>query len=413
MRIFQDLFDKAFRDALSFPEFAAHLISKGMLEQDIELSQAQREHISDLLGEMMDQGILRDNLQLTVSDEGEIGISSSAAEKQLEIDLNELADLEIARILEGLPDTMTSLADEISNILLDEIKAQSDEILKSNKKDLKEFQKNLHRKREELLSLFEIYITITEEIGAEYNHYIRTNSENGASVQFEVLSRLHARGCQVAKEILILLKHGFADGAHARWRTLHELSVDANLINRFDDSLAQKYVDHDIVQRYKSAKTYQQHCEQIGFEPLPEDKLSQLKASYNHLITKYGKVFSNDNGWASEITRKTKPNFYDLESAVDLSHIHPFYKLANLNVHSGPRGLFLRLGLTPEQHDETLLSGSSVFGLDDPIQNTAYSLMLLTANLLTHEVNLDCLIALCILMKLEGEIFDAVQQINL
>jgi hypothetical protein len=82
-------------------------------------------------------------------------------------------------------------------------------------------------------------------------------------------------------------------------------------------------------------------------------------------------------------------------------------------VHSGPRGLFFRLGLTPEQHDETLLSGPSVFGLDDPIQNTAYSLMLLTANLLTYEVNLDCLIALCILMKLEGEIFDAVQQINL
>ena len=410
MRLLQDLFDKELKRAISFPNFASRVISKKLMEQGVELTEGQAERISAFLQEKIDQRTLEDNLHITISDSGDIGISPSSSVEQLKVDISDLVDEELGHLFDQLPEAITLLAEETSRILLEELKSLSDEIINSNEKDRRKFNKSLLRIWEEPLRLLEIFILISEEFGNEYNDRIRSSIKENPSLKFEVLVRLHARACQVAKEILILLNHGFADGAHARWRTLHELSVDANLISRYDDDLAQRYLDHDIVQRYKSAKIYQKYCRQIGFEPLTEDELNHLRTTCDQVVLVYGKDFYNDNGWAIEITGKGKNRFYDLESFVDLAQIHPFYTLANLNVHAGPRGLLFRLGLTSEQHKRVMLSGSSVIGLGDPIQNAAYSLMLLTTYLLTFDTNLDCLVILNLLMKLEGEIFDAVEK---
>ncbi len=47
---------------------------------------------------------------------------------------------------------------------------------------------------------------------------------------YNVLVRLHARACLVTAEVLTLLRAGLASGAHARWRSLHELAVVACFI---------------------------------------------------------------------------------------------------------------------------------------------------------------------------------------
>lgn len=54
-----------------------------------------------------------------------------------------------------------------------------------------------------------------------------------------------------------------------------------------------------------------------------------------------------------------------------------------------------------------LLANPSTYGLGDPIQNTAYSLLQVTAGLLTFEPNLDYLTALIVMNKIEQDIFDA------
>jgi len=48
--------------------------------------------------------------------------------------------------------------------------------------------------------------------------------------QFEALVRLQAGAARVAGEIYALLLSGYASGAHARWRTLHEIAVTALFI---------------------------------------------------------------------------------------------------------------------------------------------------------------------------------------
>ena len=69
---------------------------------------------------------------------------------------------------------------------------------------------------------------ISRESGDLFNESFGKNNDQ----VFFVLWRLHARSCQITMEILALLKSGFADGAHARWRTLHEIAVTALFIKQ-------------------------------------------------------------------------------------------------------------------------------------------------------------------------------------
>ena len=257
--------------------------------------------------------------------------------------------------------------------------------------------------------MLEWFILLSQEIGSEYNDFIRTDAKYQDSPRFEILSRSHARSCQVALEILVLLKNGFADGAHARWRTLHEIAVETNIISKNDDELAIRYLSFDAIQNYKSAKSYQEHAEELHYQPLSSDEIQELENAYRELIEVYGKDFTNDNGWAIPLVNKSRPSFFDLERKAEFDHIRPFYKLACLNVHGGPRGLLFRLGLNEDQ--DILLAGPSTNGLGDPIQNTAYSLLQVTASFLTFEPNLDYLTALIVLNKIEQDIFDATDKI--
>jgi len=70
--------------------------------------------------------------------------------------------------------------------------------------------------------------------------------------------RLHIRACQVTNEIIILLENGYADGAMARWRTLHEIATVAAVIAKFGDELAERYVHYQIVESTKALTAYEQ-----------------------------------------------------------------------------------------------------------------------------------------------------------
>jgi len=59
--------------------------------------------------------------------------------------------------------------------------------------------------------------------------------------RYDSIIHIHCRACQIALEILCLLKNGFADGAFARCRTLWELVIYSNFINTYGESVAQAY----------------------------------------------------------------------------------------------------------------------------------------------------------------------------
>jgi len=88
------------------------------------------------------------------------------------------------------------------------------------------------------------------------------------------------------------------------------------------------------------------------------------------LVKRYGSKFGLDYGWAASEPGNARSTFADIEKSVNLDHLRPFYKLANINVHAGSKGISFRMG-TPPQEDTLLLAGPSLFGFADPGQNTA------------------------------------------
>ena len=144
------------------------------------------------------------------------------------------------RSLENLPSIINEFAHAKCEIYLSNIKRRTPSILRGNKKYQKSFNKQLDKKWGKLLDLLEVFILVSEEIGAEFTDEIFNSTVEDTSPRFTVLSRSHARSCQVSKEIITLLRNGFGDGAHARWRTLHEIAVETNIINKNEDELAEE-----------------------------------------------------------------------------------------------------------------------------------------------------------------------------
>ena len=408
MRKLQDLFEKQIQERLKFSNFVANIIEEELIKKGIQLTSAQKSQLIDGLQKTKDN--IKEGINIQIGDDGNLYVTNKNGGAEINIDITEGADVKMREIIEDIPSIINNSVETESKVYLAGIKKRASSILRERRKEQRGFNKHLNNKWGKVLDLLEVFILVSEEIGSEFNNVIRGDTDRGTSPRFEVLSRSHARSCQIALEILSLLRNGFADGAHARWRTLHEIAVETNIINKNEDDLARKYLDHDLVLKLQTARAFSKYDQTHGGENVTKEELEDLEIACKELGRLYGQDFLNENGWAVGLTGKGRITFSKLESLAEFAHMRPTYKMACLNVHGGSRGLLFRLGLSYEGDEEILLSGSSVFGLSNPVQNTAYSLLQITSALLTYDVNLDYLVAMNVLFELEQEIFEVTDQ---
>ncbi len=220
------------------------------------------------------------------------------------------------------------------------------------------------------------------QIGEELNDRFRSIDEDKPGHTIEVMTRIHARGTRIAREILCLLRNGYADGALARWRSLHELSAYQYFIFQSGENTAEKYLDYIEIDRYNEAAVYQKHAESLGYTPLSKDEWEQIIRTKENLIKKHGTEFIQKYGWTMDVLRPEKRNFRGIEEAVGLAHLRPFYAMASRSIHSTPKGLLWDLGLLDKViTSNPLLVGASNYGFADPGQNCAISLLQITTTL--------------------------------
>lgn len=110
--------------------------------------------------------------------------------------------------------------------------------------------------------------------------------------------RLHGRASLVASEVVTLMRAGFPSGAHARWRTIHEVAVVAFFIAEHGQGIARRYLAHDAIQRYKSAELYNTYHQKLGYEPLEPRDLAALENAYRAALDEFGPGFGKEWGWA-------------------------------------------------------------------------------------------------------------------
>ena len=184
-------------------------------------------------------------------------------------------------------------------------------------------------------SLYAFYIDTASSFRDSLLQYLKEyykveDEANGFKV-FTVLTYINGRALQVANEILVLLRNGYADGAYARFRTLYELSIVAHFINHHGDTVAQAYMEYD----------------------------------------------GNRYGWAAAVFPNRKAEqipFSQIEKncGVDTSSWKHEYSLTNKLIHASSQGTFSRLSV-PGFMDEILI-GPSTAGIVAPATNSLQAL---------------------------------------
>lgn len=316
---------------------------------------------------------------------------------------------------EGLPDDLEAkvaimipdLADSVAESMLLAIKKDAPCGLVANWEQRRQFEERLRTHWQKPLELLDLFVWLALEAGDEFNRAFYEDAARSNDAMFKALTLLHARACQVASAILVLLRSGHADDAHARWRALHEISVVSLFISEEGQEVAERYLLHQGIQRYKLAVKLQEHAKAIGVEPLSQEEFGELKTERDILVERFGKPFGEVYGWAASALGKDRPNIGDIEKSVDLEQWRPYYSMASHNVHANAHGAYFRLGLATPQINEVLLAGPSNLGLADPGHSTAISLCQVTTVLLTIEPNFDSIVIPKILQRLEEEIGEA------
>jgi hypothetical protein len=298
---------------------------------------------------------------------------------------------------------MEAISQKVSSSLLRQLKRNGPTFLKETDRERLAFQVRLAKTWRKAFFLIELFLAVALESGANFNREEHPSTSPVCGDVVYVLTRLHARACQVSAEIIALLKAGFADGAHARWRTLHEIAVVSTFIAKHGAETARRYLAHEAVESNTAATQYQRHCRVIGYEPLDPEEVAEIQKRYAAALQRFGKDFAGSYGWAASALKKSRPTFSDIEQDVKLDSLSPFYRLASHNVHANPKGLSVKLGLGPDV-GKVLLAGPSNTGLADPAQGAAVSLLQTTSALLCTRPNLDGIVVMKMLVRLEREI---------
>ena len=313
-------------------------------------------------------------------------------------DLQKLDDM-TGKLIAESPKILEDSLDPISEMVFQTLRQSWPKYSRTQDKDLSGFHKRLNDVWGKGLSLLDMLIVIATEIGGE----LAISASDRPKVSY-CNSRLHARACQTAREAMILMRYGFADGAMARWRTLHEIAVVMTFLYDGGEDVAERYIDYQSIESWRSANKYQEVCATLGQDPVPEEEMKLLRQSYVMTLEKYGRNFAKPYGWAAEGLGKKSPTFADIERVVSLGHIRPYYKLASNNIHADPQGAFFRLGTHSQ---EILLAGASNAGIADPGHNVAMSLHQATVCLVLEKLSYDHLVGLTIMERLTDDIGDA------
>jgi Family of unknown function (DUF5677) len=277
---------------------------------------------------------------------------------------------------------------EAVDLIKDTLQKSAKKMLKEHRALARGFEKRNIKRWSKAFDLLETHIVICTEAGEEFNSSYRAAAVENNDLVFDIVVRHHARACHIAQEILCLLKSGFADAAHARWRALHEVNATAMFIAKHGKDCAERFYFHDIVDSYDGMLEHKEHEGRLKEKAASQEEIDSCKIEYDEVILRYGKKFGDHYGWASNIfPDHRRVGFTAIEKDVGLDHMRPYYKWASQNVHSGSKGMRNRLGLC-EAKEDILLVGQSNSGMTDPAHATAISLYQITSTLLVLEPTL-------------------------
>jgi Family of unknown function (DUF5677) len=201
-----------------------HLLFSDLLDQKLRAQgiKLSNHKLSELTGK-----ILEEPLQSIDFDDGR----KCGRERKIVIELTDADSQRLAKRFEEYidPVSIEKFARKISETTLATLKRRWPNESRAQRRDLDAFRRRLDKRWSDGFQKLQMLLTIAREYGSELSDAIAATGGGASPRAFKILIKLHARSCQVAEEILCLLRNGFADGAIARWRTFHEIVAVGDL----------------------------------------------------------------------------------------------------------------------------------------------------------------------------------------
>lgn len=321
-----------------------------------------------------------------------------------------LSDDDIEEAKRGITRAIPDIVQKIADTLYKSLNKNTSLMLNERREYRHDFELKHYELWEKGLDLLEAYLVVAFEAGDNFNNHYSKTALAKKDYMFKVLTSLHARAVHVGFEVLTLLRSGYADGAHARWRTAHEIGVVSNFISMHNPEVAKRYLEHEAIESYKALIGFQEHALKLGYKPYSDGYVKKVRVYCDNLCERYGKSFRTDYGWAAEALNTDKPKFRDIENASGLNHLRPYYKMASHNVHANPKGLTCRLGLS--NNSRLLLAGPSNYGLTDPAHGVSISILQATTPLLHSKPTIDSVVIGTVMHKYVDDIGKAFIKIH-
>lgn len=316
--------------------------------------------------------------------------------------LNEIA--EEASDEDAIREGIEEFYDELGEVMYEETVENMDEQLAEWRNELTGFHDRLYDDWDDPIDLLEVFILYSRDLGIRLHNQVGEDARKDDDILFLTLMKLHGRAIQVSQEILTLIKNGFADGAHARWRALHEIAVVATFIKRTGNESAKRFLLHEWVDTYHLKKHIHEY-EGTGFlGEVSEGEVDEAKETVELLCDEFGDEFGGLWGWAAH--EISNPTFRNLEEAVDMDHFRPYYDFASkVNVHSGAMGASTQIGMFNRKYLSA--SGPTNAGFHLPGFSTAISLHQITISFLSHILLAETLADFRVMEELVDDIYHA------
>jgi hypothetical protein len=259
-------------------------------------------------------------------------------------------------------------------------KAQMTDTLCRNRAWRQEFERRLCKRGGKAFDLYELAFITARDAGDALNRKHRPQAIIDNDLLFDALTQLHARACLTAGEILTLLKSAYPTATWGRWRTLHEITVIAMFVKEHGRETARRYLLHEAVETAKAANQFQEYHARIGRQALEQQDLDAINQRRTAIVDHFGAEYKEEYGWAAGVLGNSRPNLFDLEEAVAVEHLRPFFRFASHGIHGGSRGTSLN---TKELRSQAILvAGPSNADLAEPAHAALLSLQECTLALL-------------------------------
>ncbi|MCV6598543.1 MAG: DUF5677 domain-containing protein [Mangrovicoccus sp.] len=247
----------------------------------------------------------------------------------------------------------------------------------------------------------EMMFSVARELGELHGKAFLEESRGQNDAVMLALANIFPRALLVTREIICLLRGGFPDGALARWRSLHELTVTAMYIAKHGECAAISYFQSFHFAARRAARQMNEHSVRAQVPKFSEDEMKEFDTRCEEAERILGRRIEKDSlGEWPKITGLN--SFAAIEKDVDMDHWRPRYKWASGHTHAHFKPMAKLLGMAEAGHDAHLV-GSSNSGFVDPFSMTAISLSQITGTYLLHGTNADRIIHTSVMQNIARE----------